>query len=627
MRFLYPLGLLGLIGVPILILVYLIKNRYTEQTIPSTFLWRLSEKFLKRRNPLSKITGIISLILQLLLVITLSLAIAHPIIIIPGAANEYCFILDGSGSMGMVSDGESETRFEKAKNEMLSIINSAEDGSVFSLVLVRDTTELIFELDDDREEISERIAALSHYDGSVEYTDAIGIAQGLFNKNPSLVTYLLTDKDADVKENIEIVNVGEDEVNVSVYDISYQAVGKEVTLTGSLLADGGSRVVDLEVYVDKAEEPIATLKQQVIDGVETVFGFTLEVEDFYSLTVKMPTADALSKDNTAVLYNIKMENTYNALLVSDTPFFLESSIGAVSNATLKVMSVSDYLKEEEKLMASDKRVSGYGLYIFDAVSPKALPTDGAVWFIGPSENIVGSGFTVRGEAEIEEGAVLTPTESSSSIVEKLMADITGDSIYIKKYTKCGISQSFTTLYSYMGNPVIFTGLNGFGNREVVFAYDLHDTDAVLTLDQLILFSNLLDYSFPPVIETTEYYCGDMAEVNVITGCKSIRVDAPSGDVFYADTSKGISEFSLTEVGEYKLTVDISGNERVFYLYSSVPKEESLTESTIASISLKGEASSEGRDGKYDNLTVLFVLAALLFTAEWVVYCYDKYQIR
>ena len=35
----------------------------------------------------------------------------------------------------------------------------------------------------------------------------------------------------------------------------------------------------------------------------------------------------------------------------------------------------------------------------------------------------------------------------------------------------------------------------------------------------------------------------------------------------------------------------------------------------------------GSDGRYDPLTLLFVLAALLFTAEWMVYCYDKYQLR
>ena len=125
MTFSYPIGLLGLIGIPILIIVYIIKNRYTEQTIASTYLWRLSERFLKRRNPFSKITGIISLVLQLLLVTVLSLAIAHPIFVLPGTAHEYCFILDESASMNMEHDGT--TRFENAKNEIIKII--IKDGS------------------------------------------------------------------------------------------------------------------------------------------------------------------------------------------------------------------------------------------------------------------------------------------------------------------------------------------------------------------------------------------------------------------------------------------------------------------------------------------------------------------
>ena len=98
MSFLYPLGLLGLIGIPILILVYIIKSKYTEQTVASTYLWTLSERFIKRKRRPSPLAGIISLILQILAVTIISLAIAHPIITVPNSANEYCFILDGSGS-------------------------------------------------------------------------------------------------------------------------------------------------------------------------------------------------------------------------------------------------------------------------------------------------------------------------------------------------------------------------------------------------------------------------------------------------------------------------------------------------------------------------------------------------
>ena len=78
MSFMYPLGLLGLIGVPLLIIIYILRSKYNEQTVPSTYLWHLSEKFFKRRNPLSGITGIISLILQILMVIILSLASPVP---------------------------------------------------------------------------------------------------------------------------------------------------------------------------------------------------------------------------------------------------------------------------------------------------------------------------------------------------------------------------------------------------------------------------------------------------------------------------------------------------------------------------------------------------------------------
>lgn len=49
----FPLGLLGLIGIPVLIIIYIIKNKYTEQVISSTYIWTLSEKFLKRRNPIN----------------------------------------------------------------------------------------------------------------------------------------------------------------------------------------------------------------------------------------------------------------------------------------------------------------------------------------------------------------------------------------------------------------------------------------------------------------------------------------------------------------------------------------------------------------------------------------------
>ncbi len=627
MTFLYPLGLLGLIGVPILILVYIIKNRYTEQTIASTYMWTLSERFLKRRNPLSKITGIISLILQILLVTVLSLAVAHPIITLKGVANEYCFVLDGSASMGMETDGKS--RFEAAKEEMNEIIDSSKNGSVFSLIYVTEITETVFEIEDDKEIIKERIASLEVFGGSVDYTDSIGVAQSYFNENPSVLTYLFTDTDYKEHKNVEIVNLSKNEVNASVYDIAYEDLGANAyTVTGKAVCYGGNIMTDIEVRNNIEERVLGYQRLQLVDGVETEFVINIESEKFYSLKITSASPDAMDEDNSAIVYNIKSENSYSALLVSDTPFLLKSAIDAVSNAEVTVMTTEDYKMLENNLGDTEKAALGYGLYIYDSYTPSKLPSDGSVWFIGPEGSVTGAGFSVQGTTELEDGAPIVLNKSSNSVMRKLTSGLIGDGIYIKKFTKCGVYGNFSTIFSYMGNPVVFTGETDSGNRAVVFSFNLHDTNFTLSSDYPILLYNLLNYSFPAVIEKTEYYCGENAEVNVIPGCLGIRVEAPSGNAFYADTLSAVSEFALSEVGEYKITLETSGANREFYIYSSVPMEERYTVSEAEEIySLRGDSRGEGRDGEYDPLVLLFVLAALFFAAEWMVYCYDKYQLR
>ena len=53
MTFLYPFALLGLIAIPILIIIYIIRNKYKEVTAPTTYIWEVAAKMLKRKNPFS----------------------------------------------------------------------------------------------------------------------------------------------------------------------------------------------------------------------------------------------------------------------------------------------------------------------------------------------------------------------------------------------------------------------------------------------------------------------------------------------------------------------------------------------------------------------------------------------
>ena len=615
MNFLFPLGLVGLIGVPILILIYIIKSKYAEQTVASTYLWTLSEKFLKRKRPVSPLTGIISLLLQILAVVAISLIIARPIITVPGSAKEYCFLLDASGSMNIQQDGVS--RFDRAKQEIADVIDSATDGSRFSLVLISDTTSTVFEQMTDKKQALELLSDTRVGYVEIELTDAVGRAQQYFSENTAALIYFVTDTVYQDTTNVQLINVAAQENNAALSDVHWDLTGGQLYVNASLLSFKESKPLTVSAYADDSNIALATVQVSCVAGEKVPFEITAQIKTFSRLRLVIETTDGLALDDEYVIYNVKSEDSYSILLVSDTPFFLETALGAVGRTKITVMSPDDY----------NSTIRGYGLYIFEGCTPAKAPEDGAVWFFDPQGSVPDSGFSVQGEVVLARGELLDMTTSSSSLAKKLTAQLDGDEIYISEYVKCSLYRNFTTMFTYKGNPLIFAGTNAAGHREVVFAFDLHNSNLPMLVDFIVMLDNLMTFSFPDVIEKVNYYAGDEAAVNVIANCQSIRVDSPLGKVTYLSTDVAVATFSLTEVGTYTITVTVSGIPSQFYLYSALPETECDPSPEDLSIALQGVATEGGFDGTYDPLMILFISLALLFLADWMVYCYEKYQLR
>ena len=615
MTFLYPLGLLGLIGIPVLIIIYIIKSKYSEQTVASTYIWRLSERFLKRKKPVSRLTGIISLILQILVVAAASFIVAHPVLILENAAHDYCFVLDASGSMNAKQGGK--TRFELGKDEISSIVQDAAEGSTYSLIYVGDAT-IAFDVTDDKEETLNVLSELQPAYVNVDFADALGVAQGYFDDNPSTLTYLVTDKLYENSENIEIIRVFDEQENYALTNVSYALDDTALTVNADAVSYVSAANLTVELYVDDNAQAAATKTVSVQKNVPQSVQLTSEISSFNRLTLKIKETDGLDLDNEVVLFSVEKENEYKVLLVSENPIYLQSALKNIGNAALTVFSEEEYTGQ-----------TGFDLYVFDCVSPAEMPQDGAVWLFNLTESLPKSGFSVQGFVNLEEqgGGRLELTRGGSTVEKTLTKNMSGNGIYVSKYVKYGFSGNFTTLLHYKSNPIVFTGTNEYGNREVVFAFDLHDSNFPMLLDYLYLTGNLWEYSFPTVVEDVFYHSGEEAMVNIIAGCKSVRIDSPLGNVSYLDTSSATSTFTLTEVGVYTVTMTVGETPRVFHVYSALAEEERNPLQTEKTVGLNGEAENGMRDGKYDKLIILFALLAVLFVADWVVYCYDRYQLR
>lgn len=629
MSFYFPLGLLGLLGIPVLIIIYIIKSKYTEQTIASTYLWELSEKFLKKRKPISKLTGVLTLILQILAVAAVSFLIAHPVFIKPASANDLYFILDGSASMNMQQSGS--TRFEKAQSAINKIIDESLRGSKYTLIFVRDTADVAFEDVSDKAQAKANVDALSAGWSVAECSSAMGIAQDYFDKNRSAVIYLVSDKPYEVT-NMTLIDVSGGENNYAFVDYGYQRTVSGVVVTGKVI----SYKSDAEITVELAYSAVlggedikaAETKVQAKQGEPVEFEIEAEIPQYASLQLRIADPDALGEDNVVILYDEAKTQARKVLVVSDLQdrTYIKNAISGAGKASVEVMNTKNYNADE---------VKGYGLYVFNGFTPATLPKNAAVWLIDAVDGSgKGSGVSFRDYEEPRDtegsGSYFTPSYSKGTSAQEklLLKDILGREIAVRKYAKYGIPRSFTTLMSMDGDALISAGLNENNNRQVVFAFRIGDSNFGMSEDFLILVRNLMDYLFPAVINNTAYRCGDIMAVNVVPGCESITVNSPSGKSTTLDTlGNDVCEVQLNETGTYTIIVKFTGNDdTTLCSFASVPEEESRSEGG-GSLILSGEREYEYSDGFYDDLLAFFILLAVLLLADWGVYCYEQYQLR
>ncbi len=615
MSFTYPLALLGLLAIPVIILIYILTSKYTEQTVTSTYLWNLSDKFLKRKNPLSGITGLIALLLQILTVILITLVLAHPIIVLPNAAKNYCFVLDASSSMNTVEDGE--TRFERAQDEIVNVIKKSKRGSSYTLVSVSGESVVIFESVTNKDVAIELVEKTEPTQTTADHKSVLNTAQEMLDKENSSLIYLVTDKSYEEHKNVEkIINVANERTsNTAVYDAVHTHAQNKLTVTAKAISYIDTKDAKVNLIVNGKR--VATETVSLTAGVATEFNISADVDSFESFTVELAEKDAYMLDNSVTSYNLKSDKSYSILIVSDTGFFLEAVIDALIDSDIKVVSSSEYETMTEK----------FGLYIFDNYSPSVLP-DGAVWLINPQKNIENSGFSVKTSVQLPSPEPIQISSNTSTQVRKLLAGLDDGDIYVANYLKfSGIYLSHYTLYSYDSNPLIFAGANGLGNRQVVFGFSLNESDIALSTNYVMLMRNLLQYCFPDIVDKSNYTVGEDALVNIVANASAITVTSPSGKDIYLETDGSSAVLNLDEIGTYKIELKVAGASSVYNIYSAADLKESAPAEEGATFSLSGERVDANIDGEFDPITVLFIALLLLFIADWGVYIYEKYQLR
>ncbi|MFI5293148.1 MAG: BatA domain-containing protein, partial [Candidatus Limnocylindrales bacterium] len=101
MPFITPLALAGLVFIPVVLAMYMLKLRRDRAVVPSTLLWSRLLTDVEANAPWQRLRRSPLLLLQLLLVIALVLLAARPFLERPaGLARDIVLVMDTSASMG-----------------------------------------------------------------------------------------------------------------------------------------------------------------------------------------------------------------------------------------------------------------------------------------------------------------------------------------------------------------------------------------------------------------------------------------------------------------------------------------------------------------------------------------------
>ncbi len=370
MSFLSPLALLGLLSLPVILVLHLLRNRRKELAISSLRLWRDLE-YRKQGALPRRIRLTLMLLLQLLVATAITLALARPASsFLLDQPERTIFILDMTTSMNAVdvSQPGSNTRFDVARQTIQDYIRAMDENDSFAVISLGPAPEILFAGDFDQREAA--LVALDNLTAGATGADlaaALMLTSSVVDPEQENQIIVLTDGNYNINSQAlpsVLAPLEWQMIPAQLGDTSNQAL---LDVSTQRLPDGRYRV--FARVVNYSDVPLNRTLRLIID--DLVSGEdTVEIEPqsdatrAWTLSAQAETAaleivepDILPIDNRAELLLLDTSQQ-RVLLISKTPDMLARALEVQPGVELTVVppTVTDY------------NPGDYDLIVFDGLS-------------------------------------------------------------------------------------------------------------------------------------------------------------------------------------------------------------------------------------------------------------------
>lgn len=595
MEFLNKIAFIGLLSIPLIVVMYLFKQKNKETFVSSLYLWNMAAEQNQSQKSFQKIRKNLLMILQIITALFLVFAIAKPYIMANTNIENYIILIDAS--MSMQSIDEKPNRFEVAKEYAKQLIEGSAPNSKFSLILMSDEPYIAVNQSNDKNSVLSKIKELNCTNGNIDYDSVGNLLNMIYEKEPSNV-YLLSDDIYKSDISIQNILIGKSIANTAITTLLHNIDGDRiVTLVKVKNYSNEKTNKTVNLYVDNK---IHDYKEIELDSNEekSIFFTDIPIGSDEIKAVMSP-EDSLTIDD--VRYDVvnKYENK-KVFLATSQNIFIENALSVMPDIELFKGDI-------------DNNLSGYGLYVFDGIFPDKMPNDGHILIFNPP---VGNNF-IKTENETEISNIYLKESKLLNFIYDMKFDI------LKSKTITTPSWGYEVLSSNE-TPLIISGEIG-SQKVLVCGFELHNTDLPLKKEFPIFIYNLIKWFIPNnIVDSENIVIGDKIEFNILPEAKGVRVVSPNNEITEIAPPFPPLQFENFNLnGVYILEQDTE-KEGIYSKFAVNPKV--LEESNLIRDEIEENKNSEIILSKLKSnkslQNIFIILLIVMFALEWWVYSRD-----
>lgn len=632
MSLLAPIGLLGLIGLIVLIIIYIIKPNYQTKFISSTYIWKLSLRYRKKKIPLSKLRNIIIFICQVLILTAAAFVLTQPFIDDGAEAKDGEVILVIDASASMQSSVNNVTRFERATNAALADARAAiDEGYNVSLILAGEKSSFIFQqIDPESSDVifaafDQLVCDPDSYisNRTPDIKGAMTLAEQITADTQNVSVTLYTDTTYLNAGKIKIHDVKDPaEYNSAILDVRTTIVENYYRIEIDVATYGADMQLSVQCDIQDYNETGSTLElsSDVFcsgDKVQTiVFGFisdqmtpteaeliaeSIEVYSYDTIHVYINENDAQATDNSFYLYG-GVKNPLKIQYCSSLPNnYFTTALLILQDA------LSDDWAIEITEVTENPATEGFDVYIFEHTAPATVPTDGVVIYTNTQNVPNAAGIRIQ-----QPIANPTPFYLFEGESHPIMKNITPANISVSQFLAIGSYDGYVPLMVFDQFPFLLVK-EDIDQKIVFMPFSLHYSNLAVTAEFPLLLKNIVNHFFPVALRDYVYETGESISVNIKTPLLEV-----SGPETTLEFDSFPAEWTVDNPGTYTLMRDaLSGDPIVENIFVKLPAEENNTNLTVDIL----ENPYFYSDADSNDLDLLFYFAlsmvALLFIEWWL----------